>query len=103
MNNYTNDTYRGNDSRRIKNCISKLIEICDFVLEQNLRYNYRNETNNRNNRKAVYGDNNNNNFRNKIKTPSFNSIKPSNFYKIALGNTKGLSLNPNNFSNSNNT
>ena len=103
LNNYTNDTYRGNDSRRIKNCISKLIEICDFVLEQNLRYNYRNETNNRNNRKAVYGDNNNNNFRNKIKTPSFNSIKPSNFYKIALGNTKGLSLNPNNFSNSNNT
>lgn len=92
-------SYLGNDSRRIKNCISKLIEICDFVLGQKLRYNYRNETNNRNNRKAVYGDNNNNNFRNKIKTQSFNSITRKKFNNIALVSRNGSPLNNNNFSN----
>jgi len=60
LNGYT-EKYSGNDRQRIKNCISKLLEICEFVLRQNLRYNYRNENNNRNNRRAIYGNIKNNN------------------------------------------
>ena len=101
MNKYITDRYHGNDSQRIKNCISKLIEICDFVLGQKLRYNYRNKKNNINNRGAVYGDNNNNNFRKSVKNQRFNSITPDKFYRNALGNTNGSLLNPTNFSNQN--
>jgi hypothetical protein len=66
LNNYTTDTYQGNDSQRIINCIFKLIEICDFVLGQKLRYNNRNKNNNRNNRGAVYGNINNNKVNEKV-------------------------------------
>jgi len=98
LNKYTTENYIKNNSVRISNCISKLIEICDFVLKQKLRYNYRNKNNNENERAAIYG---NNNFRNSVKTPSFNSITRETFYNIALGSRNGLPLNPNNFSNTN--
>lgn len=103
LNKYTTEHYRKHNSVRISNCISKLIEICDFVLGQKLRYNNRNKNNNRNNRGAVYGDNNNNNnnFRKSVEKPSFNSITREKFYGNALGNTKGSPLTNNNFSNQN--
>ena len=109
LNDFAMKHYSSNDNiERIQNSISKLIEICDFVLGQKLRYNNRNKNNNRNNRGAVYGDNNNNNFRKSVKTPRFNSITPENFYRNALGNTTGSLIKPNNLStqnprNSNNT
>jgi hypothetical protein len=86
---------------RVIRSIQILIEICDFVLGQELRYNYRNNQNNQNNRGAVYGDNNNNNnkFRKSVETPRFNSITRKNFNNIALGNRTGSPLN-NNFLNS---
>ena len=102
LNDFAMNRYRSNDNiERITDCISKLIEICDFVLKQDLRYNYRNENNNINNRRAVYGDDNNNNFRKSVKTPRFNSITRKNFNNIALGSRNGSSLNNNNFSNLN--
>jgi hypothetical protein len=99
LNNFAMKHYSSNDNiERITKCISKLIEVCNFVLGQDLRYNYRNENNNRNNRGAVYGDNNNNNnnFRKSVKTPRFNSITRKNFNNIALGNRTGSLLNNNN-------
>jgi hypothetical protein len=88
---------------RVIRSINILIEICDFVLGKELRYNYRNENNNRNNRGAIYGNinNNNNNFRKSVEKPSFNSITREKFYGNALGNRKGSLLTNNNFSTQN--
>ena len=97
LNNYI-ESYEGSDKERIMKCISKLIEICDFVLGQDLRYNYRN--NNNNEIEAIYGNNNNNNnLRRRLKKPSFNSITRENFNSIALGRLNGSPLNNNNFNN----
>jgi len=82
-------SYQINDKERIQNSISKLIEICDFVLGQKLRYNNRNN-NNRNNRGAVYGNINNNKVNKKVdkylnKHPEFtnhNLQEYANNYKI---------------------
>lgn len=51
---------------RVIRSINILIEICDFVLGKKLRYNYRNENNNRNNRGAIYGNINNNKVNEKV-------------------------------------
>ena len=90
LNKYTTDTYQGNDSQRIINCIFKLIEICDFVLGQKLRYNNRNENNNEYERAAIYGNINNNKVNEKVKKylekhPEFTNKKLqeyANDYKI---------------------
>jgi hypothetical protein len=86
---------------RVIRSINILIEICDFVLGKELRYNNRNQNNNINNRGAVYGNNNNNNFRKSVEKPSFNSITREKFYGNALGNRTGSLINPNNFSTQN--
>jgi len=79
-------SHRTKDKERIQNSISKLIEICDFVLGQKLRYNNRNN----NNTKAVYGNINNNKVNKKVdkylkKHPEFtnnNLQEYANNYKI---------------------
>jgi len=51
---------------RLIKSINILIEICDFVLVQKLRYNYRNENNNEYERAAIYGNINNNKVNKKV-------------------------------------
>lgn len=76
-------------NNRVIRSINILIEICDFVLRQDLRYDYRNNNNN-NNTKAVYGNINNNKVNKKVdkylkKHPEFtnnNLQEYANNYKI---------------------
>jgi hypothetical protein len=87
--------------------IIKLIEICDFVLKQNKKYNYRNENNNINNRAAIYGNINNNKVNKKVnkyleKHPEFtmNDLqKYANDYKIGKIYNTSNELNINRFRN----
>jgi hypothetical protein len=95
LNNYIG-SYEGSDKERIMKCISKLIEVCDFVLGQELRYNYRNKNNNE--IEAVYG-NNNNNFRESLTNPYLNSISRTKFAERALGTLTGSNKINNNFNN----
>ncbi len=75
---------------RVIRSIQILIEICDFVLKQDLKYNYRNKNNNENERAAIYGNINNNKVNKKVnkylkKHPEFtnkNLEEYANNYKI---------------------
>jgi hypothetical protein len=91
LNDYAIAYYSSNENiERITNSISKLIEICDFVLKQDLKYNYRNKNNNENERAAIYGNINNNKVNKKVnkylkKHPEFtnkNLEEYANNYKI---------------------
>jgi hypothetical protein len=97
----------------VLSCIDLLIEVCDKTLndsnKNNLLNKIKTETiqfynrNNLNNSKAVYGNNDNNEFRKSLKTPRFNSITRNKFSEIAFGNKSGSPLHNNYFSNPNNT
>ena len=75
---------------RVIRSINILIEICDFVLGKELRYNYRNENNNEYERAAIYGNIKNNKVNKKVdkylkKHPEFtnhNLQEYANDYKI---------------------
>ena len=85
--------------------IDILIEICDIFLGQKLRYNYRNNLNNQNNRGAVYGNNNRNNLYNnstkKQTHPNTLQKQRKAFIQGIVKNLKGLPLHYNNFSTQN--
>ena len=93
---------------RVLKSINILIEICDIILEQKrqkLRYNYRNNLNNQNNRGAVYGNNNRNNLNNnstKKQTHPYTLQKQRKaFIERIVKNPNGSPLNKHNFPNKN--
>jgi hypothetical protein len=83
---------------RVIESINILIEICDFVLKQKQRYNYRNKNNNEYERAAIYGNINNNKVNKKVnkyleKHPEFTN---KNLQEYANNNKIGKIYNTNN-------